>query len=175
VDPIPVPFTHNLGGNVDNYLVSLECRDETSLATYNCTDFSFNNNSFWYGLTDTSITIWVGNGPRPDEIRVRIYEAAPDYDSGWVDIAIRPDPLPIPLSHNLGGDPDNYLVSLICRHSSSLATYGCTSFNFSRNAVWYGLSAASIEGWVDGGTLPDGLRIRIWAPDFIYLPAIRKN
>jgi hypothetical protein len=174
-DPIPVLFDHNLGGNLDNYLVSLECRDETSLATYNCTDFNFNINADWYGLTDTSVTVWVDNGPRPDEIRIRILEDPPDYDSGWIGLAIRPDPLPVSLDHNLGGDPDEYFINLICRDDTSLATYSCTNFFFNRTAGWYDLNSASIDVWVAGGSLPDDVRIRIWAPDHIYLPIILKN
>ena len=151
-DPIPVEFTHNLGGDQDDYVVSLECRDETSLAIYNCTDFSFDINADWYGLNDTSITIWVDNGPRPDEIRVRILEAAPDFDSGWINLLIRPDPVPVIVNHFLGGDPDNYLVSLTCRDNSSLATFACTSFLFNQHAGWYALGPTSLNVWVESGT-----------------------
>jgi hypothetical protein len=174
-DPIPVAFNHQVGGDEDDYLVSVECKDNTTLATYNCTDFNFNVNALWYALTDTSVTLWVDNGPRPDEVRVRIFEKNPDYDSGWVALGSRPDPIPVPLNHFLGGNPDDYLVSLICRDDTALATYSCTNLLFNHDAGWFGLTGASIELWVQGGIRPDDVRVRVWAPKRVYLPLIRRN
>jgi hypothetical protein len=37
-DPISVLFTHNLGGNPDNYFVHLTCKDDLFNGTYSCTD-----------------------------------------------------------------------------------------------------------------------------------------
>jgi hypothetical protein len=78
-DPISVEFTHNLGGNPDDYLVSLECRDETSLGTYDCTDQGFNANALWYGLTNTIIKVYATSGSLPDDVRVRIWRVHTVY------------------------------------------------------------------------------------------------
>ncbi len=174
-DPIPVSFAHNVGGFLTDYRISLECRDDTSLAIYNCTDSQFINNAFWFGLTQTTITVWVSNGQRPDEIRVRVIYDPPDYDSGWVNLSSRPDPLPVLFDHAVAGDPEAYEVSLICQDDSSLAIHDCTDFFFLRNAGWYGLTDTEIDAWVDGGSLPDDVRVRIWSPAYIYLPVITKN
>ena len=72
-------FTHNLGGNPDGYLVSLECRDRKVLGTYDCIDNGFHVNALWYGLTGTNIKVYVTSGTRPDDVRVRIWRANSVY------------------------------------------------------------------------------------------------
>ncbi len=36
------------------------------------------------------------------------------YDSGWDLVGVAPDPFPKVYTHNVGGNPDDYLVSLEC-------------------------------------------------------------
>ncbi len=71
-DPLPMVFDHNLGGDIDNYFVDLECSCGGDLGVYNCSDLNFNINAHWYDLTETSIWVHVG-GLLPDRIRVRIW------------------------------------------------------------------------------------------------------
>jgi len=173
-DPIPFPFNHNLGGDPDDYRVVLECRDETDLGTYNCTDFAFNINAHWYGLTNNTVNAWIDNGPRPDEVRLRIYTHPATYDSGWHVIGARPDALPLPFNHNLGGDPDDYRLHLECRDDMELATYDCTGHNFSEDAHWYNLTETAVTVWASN-SLPDDVRLRIWTTKEVYLPVILRD
>jgi hypothetical protein len=174
-DPIPVPFTHNLGRDPDDYIVTLECQDDTALGTYDCTDQNFNVNALWYGLTNSVVQSYVVAGSRPDAVRVRIYLGPPVYDSGWESLGIRPDPIPVPFTHNLGGDPDDYLVSLECRDNTSLGTYECANQGFNVDALWYGLTDATVTVYVASGSQPDDVRVRIWAVQTVYVPVVIRN
>jgi len=174
-DPIPVDFTHNLGGNYNDYLVSLACRDDTSLGTYDCTDQGFVVNAHWYSLSNTMVKVYAAGGSRPDDVRVRIYKSAPAYDSGWYTLGVRPDPIAVNFTHNLGGDLDDYRVSLECWDDTSLGTYDCTDQGFNVNAHWYGLTSTTVQVYVVGGTLPDQLRVCIWQVHKVYLPVAFKN
>ena len=174
-DPIAVEFTHNIGRDIGSHMVKLECKDESELGTYDCTDHAFNTNASWYGLNGTTVSAWVDNGPRPDEIRIRLFELQADYDSDWYTILVRPDPLPIGFNHDLRGDIDDYFVVLECKDDSALGTYDCTSFLFNKQAGWYGLEETSITVWVDGGTVPDEVRVRILTPKKLYLPMVMKE
>jgi len=167
-DPISVGFTHNLGGNPDSYHVSLECRDNTTLATYDCTNDNFNVQAHWYGLTSSTVSVYVTNGSQPDGIRVRIYTDTPVYDGGWESISARPDPITVEFTHSLGGDPDSYHVSLECRDNSTLGTYDCANDNFYSQALWYSLTASTVRVYVIGGSQPDGVRVRIYTDPPAY-------
>ncbi|MGD2157596.1 MAG: hypothetical protein PVG14_18785 [Anaerolineales bacterium] len=171
-DPINVNFNHGLGGNPNHYQVDLECKDDTSLGTYDCTDMGFNINAFLYGLNNTAVTVYAVGGSRPDDVRVRIYTKTPTYDSGWIPLGARPDPINVDLYHWLGGDPEKYRVSLECWDNTSLETYDCTNMGFNVDALWYGLTDALVRVEVVGGTKPDYVHVRIWSDKFIYLPLV---
>jgi hypothetical protein len=173
-DPIWVEFTHNLGGDLDTYQVSLECRDDTTLGTYDCTNDNFYTQALWYNPTSSMIRVYVIGGSQPDGVRIRIYTDMPAYDSGWESLTIRPDPISVQFTHNLGGDPDTYQVSLECRDDTALSTYDCTNSNFNRQAFWNGLTASIVNVYVSGGSQPDGVRLRIWRVYPIYLPIVTK-
>ena len=66
-DPIQVRFTHNLGGDPDDYVVDLECKG--TKGTHQCLD----NEAYWHDLTDTTITVWATSSSHIEEIRVRIW------------------------------------------------------------------------------------------------------
>jgi hypothetical protein len=156
------------------HIVKLDCKDDEELGTYDCTDHAFNVNAYWYALTGVTVSAWVDNGPRPDEIRIRLFAVTADYDTGWESIGARPDPLPLSFNHGLGGNPDDYFVHLQCRDDTSLGTYDCTSFLFNKQANWYGLTDSDIAVWVTGGTVPDEVRVRILVPQYVYLPMVMK-
>jgi predicted outer membrane lipoprotein len=172
-DPIPVELTHNLGEDPSGYFVSLECRDNSTLGTYDCSDHAFKVNALWYSLTDTTIKVWI-NRLRPDNVRVRIFMSPAAYDSGWRALGIRPDPISVEFSHNMGGDPGGYVVSLECRDDTTIATYNCTDQGFMVNAIWYGLTNTSIKVHATGGFRPDDVRVRIWRNYAVYLPTMMK-
>ena len=160
-DPIAVEFAHRLGGKADDYLIGLKCRDNTSLGIYQGVDHGFNANAFWYGLTNSRISVWAIGGSRPDDVRLRIYKATPAYDSGWEALGIRPDPIAVEFAHRLGGSADNYFISLECRDDTSLGTYQGTDYSFNANAFWYGLTNSRISVWAASGR-PDDVRLRIY-------------
>lgn len=64
-----VTYEHNLGGNPDDYVVSLECDSDATVGVYECGGFS--GHAHWSNLTDTDITIFYEAGT--DRIRVRIW------------------------------------------------------------------------------------------------------
>jgi hypothetical protein len=171
-DPIAVEFVHNLGGSPNIYLVSLECRDDTTLGTYDCTDQNFNVNAHWYGLSDSLIQVYATSGSRPDDIRVRIYTGAPAYDSSWRYLGVRPDPIPVQFIHNLNGNPDDYQVDLECWDDTSLGLYDCKGQGFSTDAHWFGLNGTNVQVYAIGGSRPDYVRVRIWRVNSIYMPVV---
>jgi hypothetical protein len=100
---------------------------------------------------------------------------APAYDSGWEVLGVRPDPISVAFTHNLGGNLDDYLVSLECRDDTSLGTYDCTDRGFKVNALWYGLTNTTIKVYATGGSLPDDVRVRIWRVHTVYLPVVMRG
>ena len=99
----------------------------------------------------------------------------PAYDSGWEALGVRPDPISVGFTHNLGGNPDNYLVSLECRDDTSLGTYECTDQGFKVNALWYGLTDTTVKVYATSGSRPDDIRVRIWRANIVYLPVVARN
>jgi hypothetical protein len=67
VDPIQVQFTHNLEGDVDDYLVDLQCQTAEGIAQ--CHE----DEAYWHDLSQTQITVWASNDPNLTDVRVRIW------------------------------------------------------------------------------------------------------
>ena len=180
-DPIPVSFYIGIHKyNLDNLVIKLDCQDDTSLGTYDCTNQNFDIDAHWYDMGGTDIKVYVEKGSRPDAVRVRFFSEVPAYNSGWDTIGIRPDPLPIPFIHNLGGNQNEYIVKLDCKDDTELGMYDCTNQLFNQGAHWYGMSNANINLWVSGGSMPDDVRVRIWRQNLtiyekIYLPLVMNN
>ena len=51
----------------------MECKDNTTLGVYDCTDQYFNNGAHWYALTNSKIYNYIKGGSYPDEVRMRIW------------------------------------------------------------------------------------------------------
>ncbi len=108
-------ITHNLGGNVNDYVVyltgSLPPYGEFHFGYGGCDQNNKRRGLYWFGLTDTTVTVKV----RDEEwayplARVRIWrDPKPDFDSGW--LLILPGDTG-PLTHNVGGDPKDYVIDL---------------------------------------------------------------
>lgn len=81
---------------------------------------------------------------------------APSYDSGWRSIGIRPDPGYEQFDHNLGGDVDDYVVDLQCKYRGTIY-----QVRESRAYVQQ-IRTDRVRVWVQGGTDPDAIRVRIW-------------
>ena len=112
-----------------------------------------------------------------DQVRVRIFVPdPPDWDSCWVDVATG---TAVALSHNLGGNPNSYVVR---GESKDLASDGIgINHRFAGGyevggkffgANWENLTNTTIDffrrpnDWV-----ADQVRVRIWRREFeVYLP-----
>ena len=124
-------ITHNLGGDADDYVVDMQYKDTGSGVNqryYGGNDFGSKSffgtreddrvGSYWRSLTNTTITLY----RRPDDdyapqVRIRIWvRPTPTYDSGWISI---PTNTGIQLNHNIGGDPDDYLVDMQFKSSGN--------------------------------------------------------
>jgi hypothetical protein len=67
VDPIQLQFVHNLEGDVDDYVVDLQC--QTAEGTAQCHE----DEAYWHHLNGTQITVWASNDPNLTAVRVRIW------------------------------------------------------------------------------------------------------
>ncbi len=159
---ISVELIHNLGGDLDSYLLDLQCWDDGGMATYNCVDQNFLPNAYWHHLTSTNVRVKVIAGTRPDDIRLRIYQIPPDYDSDWTYITTRPDPISLDFTHNLGTVEG--IVDLTC-FSTANGFFDCTGLengSFARAALWHHLDANQISVKVRGGDQPSEVRVRLF-------------
>jgi hypothetical protein len=198
-------LTHDLGGDYFDYLVDMQYRSGGSSGVnqryYGGADFGANPPSganandrvgaYWRSLTLDTITVY----RRPDDIyapqvRIRIWRTAlPHYESGWQVVG---QDASEDLSHNLGGNADNYLVNMMYydndfnhinqRHLGG-ADFGANppgGYNADdrAGAYWRSLTDSDITVYrrpEDG--LVDYVRIRIWVAETnkIFLPIVFRN
>lgn len=183
IHPDPIPISFDLGYikyNLDNLVIKLDCSDDTSLGTYDCTNQNFDIDAHWYDMGGTDIKVYVRGGSRPDAVRVRFFSEVPAYNGDWHTIGVRPDSLPIPFQHNLGGNSNEYIIELDCKDDTELGFYDCTNQLFNQGTHWYGMNNTNIDLWISGGSMPDDVRVRIWRqnltiPKKIYLSLVIKN
>jgi hypothetical protein len=161
-DPVVIPFDHNLNGNPNEYFVQLDCRDSSELGHFDCTNNLFHKTAHWFGLTDSQVKVWVTGGTVPSLIRVRIWRLNPFYTSGWVSTGSHPDPISIPFTHNLNTSVYSTMIALDCWDNTELGYYDCTDHFFNTGAHWYSATNSSIIVYIDGGILPDSVRVRIY-------------
>jgi len=176
-DPVSVSFALGRKFNLDNLVVHLDCRDDSELGTYDCTNQNFYNDAHWYNLGLSDIKVYVEKGSRPDAVRVRFLSEAPAYNSDWQVIGSRPDDIVMPFFHSLGGDVNQYFLKMDCRDDTVLGTYDCTNQLFNRGVHWYGLANSDVNLYVTGGSVPDEVRVRIWQqdlsiPEKTFLPLV---
>jgi hypothetical protein len=181
---------HNLGGNSDDYVVDMQYRDSgvdgVNQRYFGGADFGVNPapghavddrvGAYWRSLDNSSITIY----RRPEDtyaeqIRVRIWiDSSPNYDSDWV--ALVPD-IAQTLTHNLGGNPDDYVVDMQYRASGvdgvNQRYYGGADFGINPapghavddrvGAYWRSLNTTSIIVYRrPEDTCAEQVRVRIW-------------
>ncbi len=176
------------GGSRENYLVYLEFKDTGSYINpllslgvhqrfYGGASLAGTNDqvgAYWRNLTDNSITVYC----RPDEtrinqVRVRIWSRAKaTYDSGWVPA---PKGLYGSFGHNVGGNPDDYIVDLQfddaavwgvnqrCYGGCDLRTKDGIYADKKTGAYWRNLSRTGIEvGRRTDDEFAVKVRVRIW-------------
>jgi len=194
---------HNLGGNVDDYVVDMQYKasdvNGINQRYYGGADFGAKPvaghsaddrvGAYWRTLDSTSITVY----RRPEDtyapnVRIRIWvNPAPAYDSGWISLA--QDSAQI-LTHNLMGDDSNYVVDMGYQASSidginqrycGGADFGATpvsghSVNDRVGAYWRTLDSTSITVYRrPEDTYAPKVRIRIWNYYLVHLPFIILN
>ena len=183
-------LVHNLGGNRDDYVVILDYKANNGNGInqryYGGKDFGTHPppgasvhdrvGAYWRSLSTNSITIYRrGEDIYADWVRVRIWvDPHPDYDSGWVNLA--PGAAATTLTHNLGGDADDYVVDMQYRTNSGDvnqryyggADFGVKAFNGARNddrvgAYWRSLTNSTITLFRRAeDSYAASVRVRIW-------------
>ncbi len=181
---------HALGGNQDDYVVILDYKTDdvnginqryfggADFGTHPAPGHAANDRvgAYWRSLTSSTITIY----RRPEDtyadwVRVRIWvDPYPNYDSGWVTLA--PGAAATTLNHNLGGDPNDYVVDMEYKSAGSGinqryfggADFGSKSFGGTRNnyrvgAYWRSLTSNTITLFRRAEDEYAGqVRVRIW-------------
>jgi len=181
-------LTHNLGGNADDYVVDMQYRSGSSGvnqryfggADFGSKAFSGSRTNdrvglYWRSLTSSSITLFRrAEDDYAASVRVRIWRRpTPTYDSGWVSISQNQAKT---LAHNIGGNPDDYVVDMQYRSGSSGvnqryfggADFGAqpapgASANDREGAYWRSLSKSSVTVYCRPDDIyANEVRIRIW-------------
>jgi hypothetical protein len=174
-------FTHDLGGDPDDYAVELWFRD-TDSGGKGINNWGFGGlggsgkffGAHWQNLTDTTIeVVRRSDDVFADQVRVRVwFPDPPAWDSGWVPIAPGTEET---LTHNLGGNVDDYVVGLWFKDTSlggigiNARCYGATQDRIGHEgcgAYWQSLTDTTIgvwRYWWDGWA--DEVRVRIFVPD----------
>lgn len=123
-------LTHNLGTRAFDALVQVLIKGTNPVTSQDwITNYGFGGGEKpyrWHSLTETSIDISTSAAFDQTHVRVQMWQPSePDFDSGWV-----PN-LSSCISHNIGGDPANYVVDY---------QFAGTGFTppFGRNQYHYG-------------------------------------
>ncbi|GAB4311468.1 MAG: hypothetical protein Kow0059_01520 [Candidatus Sumerlaeia bacterium] len=177
-------LSHNLGGDAADYVVNLTFQPPGSHTSWaDATNRGVGGDTWfdgsahrpegvaWRSLTDSEVTLirYAGDTLAPFA-RLRLWKTtAPDFDSGWRTIA--PDDF-LRLTHNLGGDADQYVVDLRFQDTAPDAMIGYHNIGeggdmtqgAAAGAHWRNLNATNIEVYrLPQDTLCDRVRVRIWA------------
>jgi hypothetical protein len=172
-------FTHDLGGDPDDYAVELWLRDtETGGIGINSRGvggLEAGGNFFgahWQNLTDTTIEVVRRRDDTfADQVRVDVwFPDPPVWDSGWVDIV--PGALER-LPHPVGGNVDNYVVGLWLKDTTpggigiNTRCYGGLEAGGQfHGAAWQNLTDTTIDVWRSGDDEgADQVRVRIFVPE----------
>lgn len=173
-------FTHNLGGNPDDYAVELWLRDTATggkgINSWGVGGFEAGGNfrgAYWQNLTDTTIEVFRHKDDIfADQVRVRVWIPTdpPAWDSGWVSIAT--DELKS-LTHPVGGNVDDYVVGLWFKDTTpggigvNTRCYGGFEAGGQlRGAAWQNFTATTIKVFrYPNDPWADQVRVRIFQPD----------
>lgn len=173
-------FTHNLGGNPDDYLVDLQAYNpiggvhEYYLGSDSSYSFGHKDTLgyYWYNLNAASISVKRYNEDfSAVQVRVRIWVVPDaDYDSGWKPIETTKE---LSLDHNLKGNPDDYVVDIQFNNLGGLGINNCkygmdTFFKdgvaiTTQGAAWQKLTSNAIEVFrAENDINAFRVRVRIW-------------
>lgn len=150
-------FTHNLGGNPDDYAVDLWFRDTDGGLGINRRNYGgleYSNN--WYGarwqqLTTNTIEVYrYANDDVADQVRVTVWiptAVAEQWDSGWMNI----NQADVPFNHNLNIAADDLTVGLWFKsttwgiHHIAFGGLGIDDPVEQRGAYWHNLTNNSVQ------------------------------
>jgi hypothetical protein len=186
-------LTHNVGGNVDDYVVGMQFKDTRpqgfGIHQRYAGGFELDGKVYgaaWDQLTDTMIRAFrFPNDIFVGQARILIYRPdPPDYDSGWQ--AITPGQA-MTLTHNLGGNPMTYVVRASAR-STDPTIHGINTWyvgGFEVNGSFFGSNWERLTGTtIRMFRFPhdslvrtaDEVRVRIWVSERkLYLPFMSKS
>lgn len=182
-------FQHNLGGPWNDYYIDLQFKHNGAYAIhqlfyggdqdYNA-GFGFIHGAWIGSFDDSHISVSRGRDDSVvNQVRVRIWaNPRPKYDSGWQPITKGETKT---LNHNLGGDPDFYVIDLqfkdifpegIDGYGVNQNQYGSDDYQIYpgedlefHGGYWLGLTGSQIEVYRAGDEQhADQIRIRIWIP-----------
>jgi hypothetical protein len=194
-----VTVVHNLGGDVDDYVVKLWFRNPASPTGVHQVYYGGAEGggelygAYWHGLDTTQIQVsrhYADIEAVEFRLCVSLTEP-PDWDSGWVDI--NPDQT-ITLNHALGVNINRYIVrtefKALAKDGAPEAPMSIHQFAYGGDASnvlakdaqymgadWQNLTAQSIDvyRWADD-PYADQVRVRIWVRRLsTYLPVILRN
>ena len=172
-------FTHDLGGDPDDYAVELWFRDTATggkgINSWGIGGFEaggYFRGANWQNLTDTTVEVFRhSDDVFADQVRVRVWIPDPPvWDSDWVSIAT--DELKS-LTHPVGGNVDDYVVGLWFKDTTldgigiNTRCYGGLEADGQRRgAAWQNLTSTPIavlrypnDDWADQ------VRVRSFVPD----------
>jgi hypothetical protein len=199
VEGTTVTVNHNLGGDVDDYVVKLWFRNPASPVGIHQIYYGGAEGAddlygaYWHGLdaTQVQVTRYIDD-IEAEEFRLCVSVAdPPDWDSTWV--AIDPDET-LTLNHNLGGSINRYIVRTefksLPQNGASEAPMAIHQFAYGGDASnvlakdaqylganWQNLTNQTIDvyRWADD-PYADQVRVRIWLRRMsVYLPVVFKN
>ncbi|MBN1953719.1 MAG: hypothetical protein JW900_01605 [Anaerolineae bacterium] len=178
-------FTHNLGGDVDDYSVGLVFSSTVSTPFgpagrnhrfYGGLEYGGGANmvgAYWDNLTDSTVRVYRHANDLSAE-QVRLCVTIPDppaYDSGWVTVTANSVTT---LTHNVGGMLGPYRVRLDQWNPASGINHYCLggeAVNVTpTGANWENLTDETIAVLARGGI--SRVRIRIWNTYLLYLPIV---
>jgi hypothetical protein len=192
-------INHNLGGNVDDYVVKLWFRDPGSPVGVHQIYYGGVEGAgdlvgaYWHDLDATQVQV----SRYIDDIDAKEFRLCvsttdpPDWDSGWV--GIDPDET-VTLNHNLGVNINRYIVrtefKALPKDGTPEAPMAIHQFAYGGDAVnvvgmatqyrganWQNLTDQTIDlyRWADD-PYADQVRVRIWLRQLsVYLPVVFKN
>ena len=168
-------ITHDLWGYTDDYVVYVEGRNSISGDRHAYYGMDRGSETAitgfcWLSLTLSTISVLrAEDDTTTDQARVRIWVVgSADYDSGWRDATSGS----VNLTHNLGGDIDDYFVYMEMNSISAYVNhvqYGRDRYRDSGGVVrnmgsfWHNLTTSAIDiTRGSASTHANDVRIRIW-------------
>ncbi len=187
VDATPnqaVTLTHSVGGNPDDYVVGVKFSGTVGINHRAYGGLAVGSNFFganFQNVTDLTVSVYrftYDLFAQQVRVTVSLPDDPPDYDSGWVDINAGSR---VTLTHNLGGNPNAYIVRTSVRDTTpgglginSRFAGGLEHGGQFYGANWENLTSTTITLFRRShDTTSDQMRIRIWVPERkLYLPLV---